>query len=196
MHKSLQFLERSRGFFCSPHYIIFHVLCGEWLTVYMQLYCIYVVDQYYFVSFFYSILYTTSIEANDILGYAPSIFLFNGLLWVLQILHVLWFIIIIKAAYKAVIVGQVRLPISYSSLNEKIFMFDFDSSAWKSIGCSLFKLFSSILAVNDEKKGNWITNVEFSRAFILALLAGDLIHWLNWPRISSVNTCLGYHVSA
>ena len=128
----------------------------------MQLYCIYVVDQYYFVSFFYSILYTTSIEANDILGYAPSIFLFNGLLWVLQILHVLWFIIIIKAAYKAVIVGQVRLPISHSSLNEKKFEFDFDSSAWKNIGCCLFKLFSSILAVNDEKKGNWITNVEFS----------------------------------
>ena len=131
-------------------------MCGEWLTVYMQLYCIYVVDQYYFVSFFYSILYTTSIEANDILGYAPSIFLFNGLLWVLQILHVLWFIIIIKAAYKAVIVGQVRLPtcISYSSLNEKIFRFHFDSSAWKNIICSLFKLFSSILAINDEKKGN------------------------------------------
>ena len=69
----------------------------------------------------------------------------------LQILHVLWFIIIIKAAYKAVIVGQVRLPICY--LNEKIFKFDFDSSAWKNIGCSLFKLFSSIFAINDEKKG-------------------------------------------
>ena len=140
-------------FFWFPHYITFHVLRGEWLTVYMQLYCIYVVEQYYFVSFFYSILYTTSIEANDILGYAPSIFLFNGLLWVLQILHVLWFIIIIKAAYKAVIVGQVRLPISYSSLNEKIFKFDLDSSAWKSIGCSLFKLFSSILAIYNEQKG-------------------------------------------
>jgi len=56
----------------------------------------------------YFILYTTSIEVHDILGFAPSLFLFNGLLWVLQFLHVLWFIIIIKAAYKAVIVGQVE----------------------------------------------------------------------------------------
>ena len=40
-----------------------------------------------------------------------------------------------------------------SSRNDKIFKFDCNSSAWRSIGCSLFKLFTSILAINNEKKG-------------------------------------------
>ncbi|XP_067931681.1 ceramide synthase 5-like [Watersipora subatra] len=59
----------------------------------------------------YYILYTTAVEATEILGYARSIFLFNGLLFLLQILHILWFGIISHAAYKAVMVGQVEKDI-------------------------------------------------------------------------------------
>ncbi|XP_067932408.1 ceramide synthase 5-like [Watersipora subatra] len=60
------------------------------------------------VMFPYFILYTTSVDASKIFGEAGFYYFFNALLWVLQILHVIWFYIIFSAAYKAVIVGQVE----------------------------------------------------------------------------------------
>jgi len=60
------------------------------------------------VLYLFSIIYSTSIESAEILGYAHSIALFNALLCTLQVLHVIWFGIIAKAAYKAVVVGEVR----------------------------------------------------------------------------------------
>lgn len=60
---------------------------------------------------FISILYTTSVEAFALVGPARSIYLFNVLLWVLQVLHVIWFMIIIKAAYKAIVTGVVSVPL-------------------------------------------------------------------------------------
>ncbi|OCT93032.1 hypothetical protein XELAEV_18016098mg [Xenopus laevis] len=53
------------------------------------------------------ILNTTMFESWDLIGPYPSWWLFNGLLLVLQILHIIWSYLILHIAYKAMIRGKV-----------------------------------------------------------------------------------------
>ncbi|XP_069509564.1 ceramide synthase 5 isoform X1 [Ambystoma mexicanum] len=53
------------------------------------------------------ILNTTFFESWELIGPYPSWWLFNGLLLVLQALHILWSYLIIRVAYKALVRGKV-----------------------------------------------------------------------------------------
>uniref|UniRef100_A0A8C5LP24 Ceramide synthase 5 n=1 Tax=Leptobrachium leishanense TaxID=445787 RepID=A0A8C5LP24_9ANUR len=53
------------------------------------------------------ILNTTFFESWDLIGPYPSWWLFNGLLLILQVLHVIWSYLIIRVAYKFVMWGKV-----------------------------------------------------------------------------------------
>ncbi|KAG2468120.1 CERS5 synthase, partial [Polypterus senegalus] len=53
------------------------------------------------------ILNTTLFESWEIIGPYPSWWLFNGLLVVLQILHIIWSYFILRIAYKALVRGKV-----------------------------------------------------------------------------------------
>ncbi|KAE8627093.1 hypothetical protein XENTR_v10006873 [Xenopus tropicalis] len=67
------------------------------------------------------ILNTTMFESWELIGPYPSWWLFNGLLLVLQILHIIWSYLILHIAYKALIRGKVGtgkyhpLPVSFIS---------------------------------------------------------------------------------
>lgn len=47
-------------------------------------------------------------ESVDIVGYFRSSLVFNTLLCTLQVLHVIWFILISRIAYNAIVAGEVR----------------------------------------------------------------------------------------
>nr|XP_020639984.1 ceramide synthase 5 [Pogona vitticeps] len=70
------------------------------------------------------ILNTTLFESWDIIGPYPSWWLFNGLLLILQILHVSWSYFIIRIAYKALARGKVskdeRSDVESSSEEEDV----------------------------------------------------------------------------
>ncbi|XP_078240529.1 ceramide synthase 5 isoform X2 [Pogona vitticeps] len=70
------------------------------------------------------ILNTTLFESWDIIGPYPSWWLFNGLLLILQILHVSWSYFIIRIAYKALARGKVskdeRSDVESSSEEEEV----------------------------------------------------------------------------
>ncbi|XP_005999359.1 ceramide synthase 5 isoform X2 [Latimeria chalumnae] len=53
------------------------------------------------------ILKTTLFESWEIIGPYPSWWLFNGLLLVLQVLHIIWSCLILRVAYKAMVKGKV-----------------------------------------------------------------------------------------
>lgn len=53
------------------------------------------------------ILNTTMFESWEIIGPYPSWWLFNGLLLIIQVLHIIWSYFIIRIAYKAVARGKV-----------------------------------------------------------------------------------------
>ena len=53
------------------------------------------------------ILYSTTYEAPELMGPFPAYYLFNILLYILQILHIIWFYVIIKIAYKSLTTGKV-----------------------------------------------------------------------------------------
>ncbi|KAJ8259325.1 hypothetical protein COCON_G00183370 [Conger conger] len=53
------------------------------------------------------ILHTTLFESWEIVGPYPSWWLFNGLLLVLQVLHIIWSCLIARIAYKAIVRGKV-----------------------------------------------------------------------------------------
>lgn len=54
------------------------------------------------------ILNTTFFESWEMIGPYPSWWLFNGLLLILQVLHVIWSYLIVRIAFKALIRGKVR----------------------------------------------------------------------------------------
>ncbi|XP_021490634.1 ceramide synthase 5 isoform X3 [Meriones unguiculatus] len=56
------------------------------------------------------ILNTTLFESWEMIGPYPSWWLFNGLLLILQVLHVIWSYLIARVAFKALIRGKVRFP--------------------------------------------------------------------------------------
>ncbi|KAG8452729.1 hypothetical protein GDO86_004501 [Hymenochirus boettgeri] len=53
------------------------------------------------------ILNTTMFESWELIGPYPSWWLFNGLLLILQVLHIIWSYLIIRIAYKALLRGKV-----------------------------------------------------------------------------------------
>ena len=53
------------------------------------------------------ILYTTTFEAPDLMGMFPAYYLFNALLYSLQVMHVIWFFMICRVAYKSSRNGKV-----------------------------------------------------------------------------------------
>lgn len=55
----------------------------------------------------FRILWTTGVDSFAIAGNSRSINLFNVLLWVLQVLHVFWFIMIMTVAIKSLAHGKV-----------------------------------------------------------------------------------------
>ncbi|EDL86967.1 longevity assurance homolog 5 (S. cerevisiae) (predicted), isoform CRA_a [Rattus norvegicus] len=56
------------------------------------------------------ILNTTLFESWEIIGPFPSWWLFNGLLLILQMLHVIWSYLIARTAFKALVRGKVTYP--------------------------------------------------------------------------------------
>jgi len=63
----------------------------------------------------YVILWTTGVDSYAIAGNSFSIGLFNVLLWVLQILHVFWFIMIMTVLIKALAQGKVDKDVRSAS---------------------------------------------------------------------------------
>ncbi len=53
------------------------------------------------------ILYSTTYEAPELMGPFPAYYLFNVLLYILQVMHLIWFYMIVRIAYKAITVGTV-----------------------------------------------------------------------------------------
>ena len=53
------------------------------------------------------ILYSTTIEAPQIVEMFPAYYIFNGLLSILLVLHVIWTYFILKIIYKAMYSGKV-----------------------------------------------------------------------------------------
>lgn len=56
----------------------------------------------------FRILRSTLFEATTITGMAPIYYAYNGLLCILQVLHVIWFYMIVRMAYFYVITGKVE----------------------------------------------------------------------------------------
>ena len=54
------------------------------------------------------ILYSTTIEAPQIVEMFPAYYIFNGLLSILLVLHVIWTYFILKIIYKAMYSGKVN----------------------------------------------------------------------------------------
>ena len=65
------------------------------------------------------ILYSTTIEAPQIVEMFPAYYIFNGLLSILSVLHVIWTYFILKIIYKAMYSGKVRI-IKTNFLRERI----------------------------------------------------------------------------
>ena len=55
------------------------------------------------------ILYSTTIEAPQIVEMFPAYYIFNGLLSILLVLHVIWTYFILKIIYKAMYSGKVNI---------------------------------------------------------------------------------------
>lgn len=56
----------------------------------------------------FRILWSTLFEATSVVGMAPVYYVYNGLLCILQVLHIIWFYMILRMAYYYVIKGQVE----------------------------------------------------------------------------------------
>lgn len=71
----------------------------------------------------YRVIYTTTYEGPAIVGEFPAYKIFNGFLFVLQVLHIIWFYMICRVAYKAIAMGKVdkddRSESDDSSINGK-----------------------------------------------------------------------------
>ena len=67
------------------------------------------------------ILYSTTIEAPQIVEMFPAYYIFNALLAILLMLHVIWTYFILKIVYKAMYTGKVTLEICFSLKSTKSF---------------------------------------------------------------------------
>ena len=70
------------------------------------------------------ILYSTTIEAPQIVEMFPAYYIFNGLLSILLVLHVIWTYFILKIIYKAMYSGKVIFAVFNQCLrvNQYVFM--------------------------------------------------------------------------
>ena len=53
-------------------------------------------------------MYSTTFEAPEIVGPFSSWLAFNTLLYCLQVMHVIWFYMILRVAYRAILNGKVE----------------------------------------------------------------------------------------
>lgn len=60
----------------------------------------------------FRVLNTTLFESWEMIGPYPSWWLFNGLLLILQVLHIIWSYLIMRIAFKALIRGKVRMKMT------------------------------------------------------------------------------------
>ena len=56
----------------------------------------------------FRILYLTSSIALRHIGMFPAYYVFNVLLYILQVMHVIWFYMILRVAYNAILCGNVQ----------------------------------------------------------------------------------------
>ena len=54
------------------------------------------------------ILYSTTYEAPHLMGMFGAYYIFNILLYILQVMHVIWFYMILRMAYKAILAGGIE----------------------------------------------------------------------------------------
>ncbi len=67
-----------------------------------------VFDQFFILNFFFNrVIYSTTYEGPEILGVYPAYQIFNYFLYVLQVMHIVWFYMILRVAYKAIVLGKV-----------------------------------------------------------------------------------------
>ncbi|XP_046564322.1 ceramide synthase 5-like [Haliotis rubra] len=71
------------------------------------------------ILFPYKLIYTAMFQSTTIVGFCAIYFLYNGLLIVLQVLHIFWFVIISKMAYNALKRGNIEKD-GRSSSDEEI----------------------------------------------------------------------------
>lgn len=63
------------------------------------------------------VLHNTLVDAHGLYGVFGAYIVFNGMLLVLQALHIFWFYLILRMLHQYVIHGQVRKPLASSSHN-------------------------------------------------------------------------------
>lgn len=56
----------------------------------------------------YKVLYSTTYEVSEIVGPFPACLYFNVLLYCLQVMHIIWFYMILRVAYKAILKGKIE----------------------------------------------------------------------------------------
>ena len=66
------------------------------------------------------ILYSTTIEAPQIVEMFPAYYIFNGLLSILLVLHVIWTYFILKIIYKAMYSGKVIIKTNFLRIFETL----------------------------------------------------------------------------
>ena len=121
------------------------------------------------------ILYSTTIEAPQIVEMFPAYYIFNGLLAILLVLHVIWTYFILKIIYKAMYSGKVSFqPLHHPSIfwvgsGEKIDLWSkFEHSISKTVGCPHF------CGVNISNRGSPFYSSLFVCLFILLLSKAHL----------------------
>lgn len=97
------------------------------------------------------ILNTTMFESWEIIGPYPSWWLFNSLLLIVQVLHIIWSYYIIRIAYKAMARGKVCMTNFITRKMSMAFIFftmSFESIILKKEGCHLTEGFHPKLYCN------------------------------------------------
>jgi len=87
---------------CDALFVIFTLL---WITTRLGVYTMW-------------IIYSTSIEAPNIVEMFPAYYIFNSLLVLLLVLHLFWTYVILKMAYQSLVAGQMEGDIRSSSSDE------------------------------------------------------------------------------
>ena len=89
--------------------LTYMVDCIYYIKLYKTL--TYMVDCIYYINLYYSVIYSATIESKNVPGLSesPSHMFFNGLLYILQLLHILWTYMILRIAYRKIVHGKVCL---------------------------------------------------------------------------------------
>ena len=100
----------NKQFLCDISFIIFTIV---WFITRLYLYPtkyvvkVFIKDNLNHENINFRILYSTTYEATSVLGPIISFDIFNLMLMLLQVMHIMWFYMILKIAYRAVALGKV-----------------------------------------------------------------------------------------